>query len=1066
MRDALPTGTVTFLVTDIEGSTRLVQSLGDARATEVFKEHRRLLHDAIAARGGRELQDRGDGFVFVFKRASDAIGSAVAAQRAVIAHTWPDGTTLRVRMGHHTGEPTSTSEGYVGVDIHRAARICAVAWGGQILLSQTTRDLVEGDLPAGVELRDLGPHRLKDLARPIQIYQVMAHGLPSEYPPLNSLDNLANNLPIQLTSFVGREPQMADVRRLLGTTRLLTLTGVGGCGKTRLALQAAAELLEEFADGVWVVELASLVDPSLVAQAVAKTLGLQPELVPEDFPGPLSNAPGPHQGRSPGRSPVSILTDYLRARHILLILDNSEHVIAACADLADQLLRVCAHLRIIATSREALGVGGELTYPVPTLSLPEARERAFEVEHIRRSEAVRLFVERAAFARPGFTLTAANAPAVIQICRRLDGIPLAIELAAARTNALSLDDMAARLDDRFRLATGGSRTALPRHQTLEAAIDWSHALLTQPERVQLRRLSVFAGGFGITAAEAICAGDGVAEQDVLYLLARLVEKSLVAAEGLNGQTRYRLLEIVRQYARERLLESGEEEAVRRRHLEWYLALAEEGQNALSAPDQGTWLNRLDQEHDDVLAALEWALANKHADLGLRLASALWNFWRIRGYYNEGRRWLHTALERSIAPTSTRATALAQASFFASLQGDFQQAAALAEEGLALARSMGPRDMQSLCLVVLGEVALDAGAHERALKLYETGLGISRDLGDKPGMAIALHDLGYAARFQGDYALAEAHFAESHAVCQEVGDKEGVARALRGIANLAREQGDYNRAARLYQEALNLYRQLGARFRVSAELINLGVMARLQGDYTRARATLEEALSQMRDLGDRAGIAETLTYLATVWVDLADLGRATALCEEAMALCREAGLELHASEVRRLLGRVAMYQGDYARATELLQGSLRFFRERRQQLRAAYTLSHLGDVARAQGDLPRAAALHRDSLRALATAGHKRGVCFALEGLAAVALAQGASQRAAALFGAAAALREQVGTPLQPADRPDYDRAIATLRSALGEAAFEAAWGEGRSWPLEQTVSEGLKASESRAGSQQ
>ncbi len=1057
MPDILPTGTVTFLVTDIEGSTRLVQSLGDARATEVFKEHHRLLRDAIAGRGGRELQDRGDGFVFVFRRASDAIGSAVAAQRAIITHRWPNGTAVRVRMGHHTGEPTSTSEGYVGVDVHRAARICGVAWGGQILLSQTTRNLVGGDLPAGLELRDLGPHRLKDLARPIQIWQVVAPGLPSEYPPLNSLDNLANNLPIQLTSFVGREPQMADVRRLVATTRLLTLTGVGGCGKTRLALQAAAELLEEFPDGVWLVELASLLDPSLVAQAVATTLGLQHELAPEQDPGPVVDTPGPRKGRSPGRAPVSILTDYLRGRHTLLILDNSEHVIAACAELADYLLRSCPQLRIIATSREALGVAGEQTYPVPTLSLPQTRERA--IEHLRQSEAVRLFVERAAFARPGFTLTARNATAVTQICVRLDGIPLAIELAAARTNALSLDDMVAHLDDRFRLLTGGSRTALPRHQTLEAAINWSHDLLTKPERVLLRRLSVFAGGFGIAAAEAICADDGVATRDVLYLLARLVDKSLVAAEGLNGETRYRLLEIVRQYARERLTESGEEDAVRCRHLDWYVALAEEGQNALSAPDQGTWLDRLEREHDDVRAALEWSLSGEHADLGLRLVRALWNFWRIRGYINEGRGWLQTALERSVTPTSIRAAAragaLSRASFFASLQGDFQHAAALAEEGFTLARSLRDRDVEGLCLLVLGDVALDAGASERALKLYETGLGIFRDLGNRPGMAIALIDLGNTARLQGDYALAEARFAESQAVCQELGDREGIAQALTGIAHLARERGDYARAARLYQEALSLYRQIGARFRVGTKLIDLGVMARLQGDYPRARATLEEALSQMRDVGERFGIANALIYLATVSVDLAEFDRATALCEEAMALCREAGLETLASEVRRLLGRLAIYQGDYARATELLQSSLRFYRERRQHVRATYTLSHLGDAARGQGDLQRAAALHRESLQVFATTGHKRGVCFALEGLAAVALAEGAGRRAAVLFGAAAALREQVGAPLQPADRPDYDRSIAALRAA-GEAEFEAAWGEGRSWSFERTVSEGLK----------
>jgi len=571
----LPTGTVTFLFTDIEGSTALLQYLGDRRYADVLGEQRRLLRAAFQAGGGHEVDTQGDAFFVAFRRGQDAVATAAAAQRAITTHPWPDSAPVRVRMGLHTGEPTLVAGGYVGLDVHRAARIGSAGWGGQILLSQATHDAVTDNLPPGVSLRDLGEHRFKDLQRREQIFQLLHPDLPADFPPLRSLDALPNNLPRQLTSFIGREREMAEVKRLLTTTRLLTLTGSGGCGKTRLALQVAADLVEEFANGVWLVELAALTDPALVPQAVASALGVREE---------------------PGRPLLATLSDYLKAKRLLLLLDNCEHLVAACAYLAEALLRACPHLRILATSREALNIAGETVWRVPSLSLPDLLHLP-SVEHLTQYEAVRLFIERALISRPDFVLTSQGAPSVAQVCHRLDGIPLAIELAAARVKVLSVEQIAARLDNRFRLLTSGSRTALPRQKTLRAAIDWSYDLLSETERMVLRRLSVFAGGWTLEAAEAICVGEGIEWHEVLDPLMQLVDKSLVMMEEQGGTVRYRLLETVRQYGRDKLPASGEADVVRGRHRDWYLALAERAEPELLGSNQAVWLERLETEHD-------------------------------------------------------------------------------------------------------------------------------------------------------------------------------------------------------------------------------------------------------------------------------------------------------------------------------------------------------------------------------------------------------------------------------------------------------------------------------------
>ncbi len=781
----LPTGTVTFLFTDIEGSTRLLQQLGDQYA-DVLAEYRRLLRAAIHTQGGRDVDTQGDGCFFALPRAKGALTAAVAAMRAIDRYPWPRGISVRVRMGLHTGEPTTGNTGYVGMDVHRASRICAVGHGGQILLSQTTRDLVADDLPKEVSLRDLGQHRLKDLGDPQCLFQVVAAELPSDFPPLNSLDALPNNLPRQMTSFVGREREMIEVKRLLSTTCLLTLTGAGGSGKTRLALQVAADLLEQYPDGVWLVELAPLLDPALVPHAVVSALGILEQ---------------------PGRSSSETLADYLRPKSLLLILDNCEHLLSNCAQLAHTLLRGCPTLRILATTREGLGIAGEMTYRIPSLSLPDP-ERLPPPQGLMEYEAVRLFAERAAFSKPGFKVDSSNSAAVAKVCHRLDGIPLAIELAAARVKALSVEAIALRVDDRFRLLTGGSRTALPRHQTLRATMDWSYELLSEQERALLRKLSVFVGGFTLEAAERVC-GDGKDESDVLNFLTDLVNKSLVAFDEQQGQGRYRLLETVRQYGWERLVESGEDADARRRHRDYYLALAEQAELELRGPDQGAWLKRLDTEYDNLRVAIDWSrMEGGTLEGGLRLAGALYFFWEVRGL-SEGHEWLEGMLAQAkgISP-AVRAKALNAAAFVAHRRGDNERIAALSGEALTLFRA----------------------------------------LGDEPGSAFALHFLAHAAELQGNYAQAIEAMEECLALSRSAGDKWWLAASLNCLGEIVLRQGDSGRAVALGEESLRLARELGDTRQVAGALRHLGIVAGLQGDYERSEAMLKESLAQFWQLG--------------------------------------------------------------------------------------------------------------------------------------------------------------------------------------------------------------------------
>ncbi len=836
---SVATGTVTLLFTDIEGSTKLLRQLGD-RYHGLLADHHRLLREAFQSRGGTEVDTAGDGVFYVFPSARAAIAAAVAGQRALGEQDWP--AEVRVRMGIHTGEPLSGDGGFVGLDVHRASRICGAGHGGQIVVSKTTRDLAAGDLPEEVSLLDLGEFQLKDLPEADRLFQVVAPGLGREFPPLRSIDSRPNNLPRQLTTFVGRQREIGEAKAILATSPLLTLTGPGGVGKTRLAIELGSDLLDDYEDGVWFVDLGPVSDPAFVEHAIAASLGVMDVA---------------------GQPILETVVDHLRRRHVLLVIDNCEHLLDAAARAVDALLRACALVRIVATSREGFAIPGEAVFPVPSLAAPEPTASVDDLVHF---ESVRLFTERAAAAQPGFAVTDRNAAAVAQICRRLDGVPLALELAAARVRALPVEQLAARLDDRFRLLTGSSRVTVPRHQTLRQTIDWSHDLLADEERAVFRRLAAFVGGCSLEAAEAVCVGDGLEAWEILDVLSRLVDKSLVVADTAAEEARYRQLETIREYARDRLIESGEAEPTLRRHRDWYLAfVAKAAPEFFRGVESAAWLERLDREHDNLRAALQWSIDEaEEAHAALQLAAGLWRFWEIRGHIAEGRSWL----ERTLAATegeesALRADACTGAGILAFLQGDHEAAHGFHEQSLALHRRVGDYAGIAFAANNLANAAVISGDYAAARRLYEPGLAWARAQDNPRPLGFALVNMAEAVALDGEPDLARQQYEEGVDVFRSVGDRWGEAFALDSLGVMLGRQGEHAEAERLHGQALEISRDLGDQRGVARALTHLGDEAARTNDPATAKRLYRESFEIRRTLGDQPGKAAAIEKLAGV-----------------------------------------------------------------------------------------------------------------------------------------------------------------------------------------------------------
>ncbi len=840
--DNLPTGTVTFLFTDIEGSTRLLQQLGD-EYTALLEEQQQLVREACEKHNGSVVGTQGDSFFVAFSSAVEAINAVAGAQRALTAHAWPNDVNVRVRMGLHTGEPQISSSNYVGLDVHRAARIMAAAHGGQVLLSQRTYELVRDKLPKGVTLRDLGEHRLKDLRQPKHLHQLVITGLPTDFPPIKSLDARLDNLPVQLTSFVGREKELGELKKLIENTRLVTLRGAAGSGKTRLALQVAAEMIGHFHNGVFFVALATITDPGLVASTIAQALGIT---------------------ESAGRSILDNLKDYLQSKSLLLLLDNFEQVIEAAPQVAE-LLGACGELKILVTSREGLRISAEREYSLPPLALPNPAQLP-SLESLSQYAAVELFVQRAQAVKPDFDITSDTAKAVAEICSQLDGLPLAIELAAARIKMLAPSAIRARLEHRLEFLTGGARDLPLRQQALRSAIAWSFDLLDEDEQELFRQLSVFVDGCTLEAVEAL-AGKQAVIAPPLDQLGSLVDKSLLReVEGIDGELRFVMLETLREFGLEQLQASGLQETVRSRHASFFLALAEAAEASLESAEQVRWIDRMGQEHDNLRAALEWSkTAPGMGETCLRLAGALGYFWEMRGRFSEGREQLSAVLSMQIAQgrTAARAKLLARAAELAYRQSDYPATHLLAQESLEIYREIGDKQGIASMLLKLGNAATERGSDASASRFLEEALTIWRERKDKHGTARALISLGFSALRAGDAHLANVRLEEALSLSRELGDARSMGFELSGLGEVALRLRDYTRATQLMQESLELRRQLGNKWGVGVSLGMLGWVAMRERDWDRAVARLGESLEVRQEIGDKGGSAWCLERLAGI-----------------------------------------------------------------------------------------------------------------------------------------------------------------------------------------------------------
>jgi predicted ATPase/class 3 adenylate cyclase len=813
VRRDLPSGTVTFLFTDIEGSTKLLHELGAEGYARALAEQRRLIRSALAANGGVEVDTQGDAFFVGFARASDAVAAAAAAQEGLAAGP------INVRMGLHTGEPLLTKDGYVGADVHKGARIAAVGHGGQVLLSEQTSRLVEGVL-----LRDLGEHRLKDLSAPERIYQLGEH----EFPPLKSL--YRTNLPIPATPFLGRDHELREVTKVLSRNdvRLLTLTGPGGTGKTRLALQSAAELADHYPDGVWWVALAPLRDPALVPSAIAQALQVREQ---------------------PGVPLVETLVSHLRGKRAVVLLDGAEHVLPGVVQAAAR-LRDADGPTTLVTSRERLQLQGEHVWPVPPLS-----ERDGSV----------LFVARARQLDPAFAPSAAAE----ELCRRLDQLPLALELAAARTVLFSPEQLLERVPQWLDLLQATS-DADPRQQTLRATIAWSHDLLREDERVLFRRFAVFAGGCTYQAAEEVAGAD----PDTLQ---SLLDKSLLRRRETDTEARFWMLETIREYASEQLEQKGDADALRSRHAEWFLRLAEQAEPEVLRGDQITWGHRLDVERDNCRVAISWLLERGHAEPALRLIGALRRAWAARGHLSETRKWLEAALaqEQGVSPR-VRAVARYGLGRVALLQGDYDEAVRRLRSAAALYREVGDDQGLVYSLADLSWIAGVQGDHERATALGEESLGYARPTGDDALVSAALHSLACAHLDQGDYAEARPLFEESLARRRCLQDKRNTANSLLHLGIAALLGNDYRQATALFEESLSLAHELENLVLEASVLVGLGLVALFEGPFEDGRDLIKESLALSSRLGDKRTSLECLQALAGVSAAAGEAQRAATL----------------------------------------------------------------------------------------------------------------------------------------------------------------------------------------------
>jgi predicted ATPase/class 3 adenylate cyclase len=1055
-RSPLPGGTVTFLFTDIEGSTRLLRRIGD-RYAGVLERHRELLRGAVASHGGAEVDCEGDGLFFAFGGAKSAVAACLAGQRALLTEPWPSDVAVRVRMGLHTGEATPLNGRYVALAVHQAARVASAAHGGQVLVSDATAAAVTEALPAS-SMQQVGAYRLKDFDTPVMLFQVCHPDLPRDFPPPRASAVEVHNLPASLSSFVGRERETAEVEELLVVGRLVTLTGAGGCGKTRLALEVASRRLELFADGVWFVDLAPLSDPQLVGQTVIHALGAREE---------------------PGRPVFDTLEGFVAHRELLIVVDNCEHLIQACAVLVEHLLRAGPGVRILATSRETLGLPGEQIWRVPSLSLPD---QGASPDVVMGSESARLFLERARAVRADLVVSEEDIAALAEIVSRLDGIPLALELAAARADTLSLTQIATRLDDRFGLLSRGPRTAQPRQQTLAGAIDWSYGLLSDLERAVFCRLSIFAGGFSLEAAEAVTTGPGLDPGDILDLVTNLAAKSLVVVTGQGDSQRYRLLETIRAYAADKVIGTGEQAELRGRHLAWFMDLAELTEPQLAGPGRGRLMRSLEADQENFRRALDHSVETGAVDHGLRLATALAPFWTSHGNWKEACGYFEELLQQASGDVPHLGQALVAAGSMFLLRGDYDRSEALLEGAHTWARAAGNVDILAQSLSGLGYIAFRMSRQDEAEAMWTEALDASRKAGDSRVAATVLRSLAISAGARGDqqrcaelleeglavaskgrdeqtrrlllssaaemnlwmgrYALARDQYAEALQLAGEIGDQSGRASLLADLGWIGFLSGEYDEARTCTAEAVSAAAATDNKRVWAGALRLMGELSACQGAYGEAHQLLDRSLGLARQLAAPAEIAGVLCSQACLALDQTSFDEAGRLVEELLAL------KPLMHTMRRVThcwvqGEVARAKGDLEQARAAYQTDLAESEASSSPRIQALALRGLADVAIAESDLSRAAALNARSLALRAQIADSLGIANSLESIAAAVVASDRHQRAARLLGAAQQLRATLGAVCSPREERELNPIRTAIADKLGTDLAERELSAGR-----------------------
>ncbi len=981
---SLPSGTVAFLFADLEGSTVRWERSPAAMAPAVDR-YLALMRAAVEANGGVTFKIIGDAVQAAFHAVPQAVAAALDSQRAVLAEEWGEVAPLRARMAVHAGEAAPDERGdYLAPALNRLARLMAAGHGGQVLLSLAAQQLARNTLPAGASLRAMGQHRLRDLLEPEHVFQLVHTDLLDEFPPLKSLDARPNNLPRQPTPFLGREREVNDVVELLRNedVHLLTLTGPGGTGKTRLALQAAAEALDTFPDGVAFVPLAAVTDPTLVPSAVVAALNI------------------PEQG---GRPVLEVVRDHLARKRFLVLLDNCEHLLETVAELVADLLASCPGLTVMATSRAPLRLRAEREWEVPPLALPPRPPPPPTAEQLSPYAAVRLFVERAQAVRPDFTVDNESAPAVAEICWRLDGLPLAIELAAARVRLFSPEALLGRLEKRLTVLTGGPRDAPARQRTLRDAIDWSWDLLDPDEQIVFRRLGIFAGGFSLEAAEAVANPDGVL--DVIGLVEQLCEHSLLRSmDAAEGEPRFGMLETVREFAIERLAESGEEVATRAAHAECFAALVEQARVGMLGADEAAWQARLTVEQANVRAALQWLLERGEAETALTMAVGVRRFWELRFHYAEGIGFLERALA-ALGPAATK--------------------------------------MRALGLRALANLVYVNGDARRAAEMYEEALAIFRAENDDDAIGMSLAALGIVRTAFGDLAGARAAAQEGLAVARRIGDRRGEAYALRGIGFAADVAGDLAASLTAYEEALALFRQLEEHWAVLSSLIVMASVALHLGNLPRAEELAEEARNLARASEDVPMELEADVVRGRIATEAGDLETAGRLLAGAVDGFAALGEQLLTSMASLALAEVAARRGEAVRAKELVDSALAEHRKSATPILLVKALLVAAEIQSVVGETRAAATLIAEAL-ALTQSGEFRQVeTEATERMAAILAAGGDPARAARLLGAAAALREGLDPGMAPSRRLSLDATERAVREALTAGDFATAFDAGK-----------------------